>query len=441
MKRIIAMLVTVSLMISAFAGCGNSSPSSAASAGSGNVSEKEVTIELYGGWTGPDAEQDKQIIADYMKEHKNVKINYTFLQSSALYSKLMTQVSAGDAPDILATQPTMLSYFVSKNLLNSEPVAEMKLQEKDYAKSMWEGSFYQGKQYGVPLDLNMHAIFYNKDLLKAAGIDKAPTTGEELIAAAQKLTVDTAGKHAGETGFNANQMKTYGLGMNFNHHLFYMWYALINQQNQQLFNPDSTKLAVSDDASKKAWTFLSDLVYKYQVVPKAEKAPYDDFRSGKVAMLVDGPWERPDLMKNPVSFGWDVVPFPQVFDTKAAWGNGNVLTFPTKPNQTPEQRAAAEDFVRYMTSSATYIKTGQIPANVNLWDQAKKEMPSSQAFMDSVGYMKILPNIPQSMVVYSAAAPSPILTMGQDVMINQKNSDDAFAKFKQDTENALKTKP
>lgn len=438
-KKVWASLLSVTLLASTvLGGCARQTAStSTASSGSGG---KAVTIELYGGWTGPDAAQDKQIIADYMKEHPNVAINYTFLQSTALYSKLMTQVSAGDPPDILATQPTMLSYFVSKGLLNSEPVTDMKLNQSDYAKSMWDGSFYQGKQYGVPLDLNMHAVFYNKDLLAAAGISKAPTTGDELIDTARKLTVDAAGKHPGETGFNANSIKTYGLGMYFNHHSFYMWYALTSQQNQQLFNTDLSQVGVSSDASKKAWTFLSDLVYKYQVVPKAEKAPFDDFRSGKVAMLIDGPWERPDLVKNAVSFKWDVTPFPQVFDTKAVWGNGNILTFPTNPNQTPEEKAAAEDFVKYMTSSETYIKTGQIPAKKSLWDQEKKDMPSSQAFLDSVAYMKILPNIPQSMVVYSAAAPSPILTMAQDVMINQKSPDSAFETFKQDVDNTLKTK-
>ena len=47
---------------------------------------------------------------------------------------------------------------------------------------------------GVPIDINMHALYYNQDMYDAAGITNPPATGDELIETAMKLTIDSNGK-------------------------------------------------------------------------------------------------------------------------------------------------------------------------------------------------------------------------------------------------------
>ena len=49
-----------------------------------------------------------------------------------------------------------------------------------------------GALYGVPNEIDVYALNYNKPLFKAAGIDGPPKTWDELIADAKELTGTTA---------------------------------------------------------------------------------------------------------------------------------------------------------------------------------------------------------------------------------------------------------
>ncbi len=37
------------------------------------------------------------------------------------------------------------------------------LQESDFAPSVWPPGIYNGKRYGIPLDVHCLAMYYNKD--------------------------------------------------------------------------------------------------------------------------------------------------------------------------------------------------------------------------------------------------------------------------------------
>ena len=51
------------------------------------------------------------------------------------------------------------------------------------------GDLVDGALYGVPNEIDLYALNYNKRLFEAAGIDGPPTTWDELIADAKALTV------------------------------------------------------------------------------------------------------------------------------------------------------------------------------------------------------------------------------------------------------------
>ncbi len=56
-----------------------------------------------------------------------------------------------------------------------------------FADGILEAATYEGEVYGLAPTVNTLGIYYNKDLLPAAGV-QPPTTWEELKAAAAKLT-------------------------------------------------------------------------------------------------------------------------------------------------------------------------------------------------------------------------------------------------------------
>lgn len=276
---------------------------------------------LLGRMDGPDLNTMQALVEVFNQQQTKIHVVFTSLQWTPLFTKFLTEMKGGNPPEVLVMHPFELGQFVEMGVLDSKPVASVGMDEANYSGFAWGGTKYKGEQYAVPLDVHMHGLYYNKELLEKAGISEAPKTGEELIAAAQKLTVDNNGKHAGEDGFDENNVVQYGLGFSMNHHVFYQIYALLNQQGNNPFTEDMASVDLDEEKTAKAIAFLQDLVFKYKVVPKGEKSPVDDFMGGKVAMFIDGPWQMPKLESSNIQ--WASAPYPQVFDRPPPGGRGN----------------------------------------------------------------------------------------------------------------------
>ncbi len=172
------------------AGCGggdDSSPKSSSSSGASS-SGKPVTINW---WhianTDPLKTVWKQAADDYMKAHPNVTIKITVLENEAFKAKLTTNMQAGNPPDIFQSW--------GGGTLKEQADASL-VQDITKPTSSWidtlnpaaVGLYKVGdKQYGVPYNLGMVGVWYNKALFKKAGIDAPPATWSEFLGDVQKL--------------------------------------------------------------------------------------------------------------------------------------------------------------------------------------------------------------------------------------------------------------
>src|SRR5919198_1950997 len=186
-RSAVGLLATVALVIAACGGSDNKSSTSSGSSSKASAS-KPVTINW---WhianNDPLKSIWKQAADQYMAAHLNVKIKITVLENEAFKAKLTTTMQAGKPPDVLQswgggtmqeqaraglikdiTEPT-------KSWINTLNPAGVKLYQID------------GKQYGVPYNLGVVGVWYNKKLFKKAGIDGPPSTWDEFLSDVQKL--------------------------------------------------------------------------------------------------------------------------------------------------------------------------------------------------------------------------------------------------------------
>jgi len=433
MRKAIALIASLTLLASAFTGCsGNSATSSAAPAGS-TAASGTTTINYYGGWTGADLDRMTALVKEFNDGQTAVKVNFTSQQWTSMFTKFLADYQAGSTPDVVAMHTFEMGQFVKMGVLDDSSVKAMNLSKSDYIPAAWDGSTYGGVSYGVPIDVNMHALYYNKDLFKKAGIAKAPSTKDEFIAAAQKLTIDANGKTAADSAFDSKNVKQYGFGFLMNHHSFYQIYGLMNQMGYNPFTADMTKITLDTAKTAPAIQYLEDLIYKYKVVPNGEKSPIDDFKSGKVAMVVDGNWQLSGFSS--VKFDWDTAEYPQIFDQKAVWGASEILTMP-KSKDAAKQKAA-QTFVKWLSdNSAKWAESGQIPANLAAQKAAKK-LKGIDAYTAELSYVKFLPANPKAVKLFSSAAPSPILTAAQSATLNNKNANDIVKQLETDMNKVL----
>ena len=430
--KFLALIMAIALLATAFAGCTKEEASGTPQSGTSSTG-KTVTINYYGGWTGADLDKMTALVDEFNKSQTAIKVNFTSQQWTSMFTKFLADYQAGSSPEVVAMHTFEIGQFADMGVLDSDAIKSMNLNKSDYIENAWNGCIYNNTLYGVPIDVNMHALYYNKDMLDKAGITKAPSTKEEFITAAQKLTIDANGKTAADSGFDSKNIKQYGFGFATNHHAFYQMYSLVNQMGYNPFTADMTKISLDTTKTSAAIQYLEDLIFKYKVVPVGEKSPIDDFKAGKVAMIIDGNWQLSGLSS--VGFNWDTAEYPQIFDQKAVWGASELLAIPKLKDA--EKQAAAKTFITWLSdNSAKWALSGQIPANLKA-KQASEKLKGIDAFNAELSYVKFLPAHPKAVKIFSSAAPSPILTAAQDTTLNNKNASTIVKQLETDINNVL----
>ena len=163
-------------------------PTSAPSVAPSEAAAKPVTIEWWHITTADPGKALFQSIADaYTAAHPNVKINITILENEAFKTKLATSMQSGEVPDLFQSWGGgIMAAQVDANELKdiTADVASWKDTINPGALSIYQ---YKGAQYGIPWDMGMIGVWYNKALFTKAGISAPPATWDEFLADVGKL--------------------------------------------------------------------------------------------------------------------------------------------------------------------------------------------------------------------------------------------------------------
>jgi multiple sugar transport system substrate-binding protein len=251
---------------------------------------------------GPDTKKLlDQITPKYQKAYKGVSVVY---EPEADRDKQVIAIAAGTAPDVFMLGDGDVRWYEDKNALaNLTPYMNKdKFSASQYLKGTLVIGTSKNKIYALPKDYSTIAVYYNKDMFRAAGVPfpKAGWTLNQFRADAVKLTK------------NGN----YGASLSGD------WVRevdpFVRELGGHLDNSNGTKTVgfMNSAATVKAVQWWVDLFLKYKISPTPAAAKSlgvgDLFASGKAAMNVTGVW--PSLgtagYPNTLKFNWGVAPFP-----------------------------------------------------------------------------------------------------------------------------------
>jgi multiple sugar transport system substrate-binding protein len=183
-----------------------------------------------------------------------------------------------------------------------------------------------GKLYGVPFGSNCIALFYNKDILAAAG-RSVPATWDELRVTAKALTANRV------SGIAFSSLQNEEGTFNF---LPWLWST--GTDSFQINNPQGIK----------ALTFVGDLVNDGSMPREAinwtQMDVKNQFVSGNIAMMINGLWQVPTMREEAPNLNWDVAVIPR--DARFATGMGGE-NWAVINN---ENTAASLEFIKWITS-------------------------------------------------------------------------------------------
>lgn len=296
-----------------------------------------------------------------------VTIERTTVPGKDRMQTVLQRSSSKTLPDVLMLDNPEVKDIAETGAL--APLGDFNVDTSPFAGNSLDAVTQDGQVYGLPLPADTLGLFYNKDVLAAAGV-QPPKTWDELKAAAAKLT--TGDRY----GLALSAAATYEGSWQF---LPFMWTN----------GGDETKL--DSPEVKEALQLYVDLVnsgsVSKSIVNWTQADVKDQFVAGKAAMMVNGPWQIPALAKAP-EVHWDSVQIPvnKTGQTPTAPLGGMVWTVPRTGDEAKEKKAA--EFVACTGSEDSQMSLGKarntVPVRAGLQEKYIQEVPAMKSFTEQV---------------------------------------------------------
>ncbi|WP_420594181.1 ABC transporter substrate-binding protein [Deinococcus sp.] len=367
----------------------------ASSASAQSYSGPKVSLTFLHGFTGPDRPVMEGLIKKFNDTHPNVQVRGQAQPWGTTWQQLPALVASGKSPDIVVINEDQITQFIARGAVSPLTDAELKtagISKASFFGPLFATADYKNQSYGVPISSVAYAMFYNKDLMKKVGLDpsKPPRTRAEFLKVAQACTVDKSGKKAGQAGFDAKNLDTWGVSLYSNWVGSRAAYAAILQNGGEMVDKQQNA-AFNSPQAVSAVQFLVDLVQKQQVARpnSTEEAELAAFSQGKVCMFPSGQWYLDRFKEQKMNFGVTFLPRLGGTVRDAAWGGSSHLTLPKQPaSYDANKRQAALEFVAWMSQPAqnlTWTGTGSLPTQAAVAKNAEFAKAPISGIFDRLG--------------------------------------------------------
>ncbi|WOI33758.1 extracellular solute-binding protein [Tritonibacter scottomollicae] len=129
----------------------------------------------------------RAMTASFESAHPDVKINLEFVPYEGLHDKTVLSQGAGGGYDVVLFDVIWPAEYSENGILLDVSDKITEDMKAGILPGAWTTVDYDGKSYGMPWILDTKYLFYNKDMLKQAGIDTPPATWAELQEDAQTI--------------------------------------------------------------------------------------------------------------------------------------------------------------------------------------------------------------------------------------------------------------
>jgi len=298
-----------------------------------SVATAKTTVVWWDFLSGGDGVRMKAMIQKFNAENPDIQIDATTLEwGTPYYTKVQTSTAVGQGPDVMTYHLSRFPLGVASGVLRPYTDEELKsvgLSADDFFPTDWKAAHIGGKLYGIPLDIHSIILYYNKDLLKKAGLLGADGLPKGLDGLAN---FNAALEKLGKVTQYGLSFATADISGATNWRIFY---TLLNQQGGVFMHDgkvlDGDNLAKAQTATET----MANWVAKGWA-PKGTEYPASIalFTSGKAAMHINGVWEVPtmvDLAKNhKLGFDWGAVQIPTLFAHPATWADSHSFAIPDR---------------------------------------------------------------------------------------------------------------
>lgn len=247
--------------------------------------EEQITLN----WLILEYWNPDNVIAAYEAEHPNIKIVAEKVGFADLSQQNQIRLGAGNgSPDIISVDAPLVASYGARGWLWPLDSTFTEQDRAGWIPGAVDAGSYNGKFLAAPQHTSTQLLFYNKDMLEAAGItppgENDRWTWEQIADAAQRL------KKGDVYGFNWEQTTS----------IYQLQPLPLSLGGKAIGNDGFTVDGVINSPEWiKAFTFYGDAFNKLGYAPKSETPVEQMFASGNLAMFVGGTWNILTLNATP----------------------------------------------------------------------------------------------------------------------------------------------
>ncbi|GAA3221341.1 ABC transporter substrate-binding protein [Nonomuraea helvata] len=265
-----------------------------------------------------------------------VKVERTGYDTSDLTNKALLAAQQGNSPDVLIVDNPVVSTLAEAGVLTT--TEENKLDVSAIAPNLLAAGQSGGKTYGVPIGANTLALYYNKEVLKKAGVDIASVKDwASLTAALEKV------KAAGKKGITFS-----AIGTEEGSFQFLPWFWGSGANLTKLDSPEGVSaVALWADWLKKGYAPNS-------VINNTQTTSWQEFAGGDYAFAENGTWQLANAKK--AGFEYGIIPVPgKSGGTALAPTGGEFVSVPVQSDT--GRYATSQKLVACLTSTDNSLTT------------------------------------------------------------------------------------
>ncbi len=311
-------------------------------------------------------------IVKFEAENKPWKVKIERLTWSGGKNKLITALAAGYGPDVMEIGSTWAAEFITSGVLAEFKTSPASLAALDTAR-------YQGKLYALPWVISVASLYYNKPLLKAAGINDPPKNWDELLTAAQKI--------------NQPQEKVYGFGVKTGAEVTWQRFIPFVWSNGADVLGENNQVLPNKKAFIEALAFYKEL--NSAGLLDSNLLVRQAFLEERLGFIIDDPGQYGYFKKNAESLDFAVIPLPlSPINKRVTFGGAELLAV----NSRSAHVAKSQEFVEFMVNyqNAMLISknvTSIFPADKKsrLDDFYTVDHPELAVFLSEIDYARSTP--------------------------------------------------
>lgn len=297
----------------------------------GEPAQEPVKLTIWSIWDLEQEMQASELFAQFT-EATGDTVEHTFIPGDGWQEKFNAAAAGKSLADIYVTDGINIAAYSSRGLMTpASDVVDQAILD-DYWPGILGEVVYDGKHWGLSIELHSQGMVVNKAMLADKGVANVPTTWDEWAEAGTALTDEAGG--------------VWGINFPTGRNEYVAWWIslFVAQNGGSLLSADGTKAAINEEGAVGALQYLSDLVNVHKVAPGAaqiQAGPEGGFLSQRVAMECTGSWNLLQWVDNPPPFDWTFAPVPHPAEREDLQGIGGGWHF-CQWSETPNPENTAE---------------------------------------------------------------------------------------------------